>query len=274
MSEPRIPNLQKERIIEYLKEGKRFDGRSPLDYRDLKVEMNLSESAESSCSVKLGKTEVYAGVKVGLTEPYPDSPDEGSMMVSAELSPMASEDFELGPPKINAIELGRVIDRGIRESGLIDTKKLCIKEGEKVWQVFVDLVMINDDGNLLDVAALAAIIAIGNAYLPVYNEKDGKIEHELSKDKLPLNEEALAFSMTLHKVGKDFVFDPISEEESVSDYRLTIAVADNDGEARITAMQKGKEEPISQEDMEKILKLVEDKWKEMFPKVRELVLGK
>lgn len=274
MSETRIPNLQRERIIEYLGEGKRFDGRKAEDYRDLKVEMGISKNAESSCSVKLGKTEVYAGVKLALAEPYPDSPDEGTFMVTAELSPMASNDFDMGPPKIDAIELGRVVDRGIRESGLVDMKKLCIKEGEKVWQVFVDVFAINDDGNLLDVAALACIIALGNAKLPVYNEKEGKIEHELSKENLPLNKEALAFSMTLHKIGNAFVVDPSTEEELVSDYRLTIAIADNGGKARITAMQKGKEGTISEEDMEKVLKLAEDKWTEMFPKISKLVWGK
>jgi len=274
MSESRVPNLQRERIIEYLKSQKRFDGRGLKDYRDLKVEMGISKNAESSCSVKLGKTEVYAGVKLGFAEPYPDSQDEGTFMVSAELSPMASEGFDMGPPKIDAIELGRVIDRGIRESGLVDMKKLCIKEGEKVWQVFVDVVAINDDGNLLDVAALACIIALGNAKLPIYNEKENKIEHELSKDSLPLNKDALAFSMTFHKIGSEFVVDPTTEEELVSDYRLTIAIADNDGKPRITAMQKGKEGAISQEDMEKILKLAEDKWTEMFPKISKLVWGK
>lgn len=270
-----VPNLQKERINEYMKEGKRFDGRKPEDYRDLNVEMNLSKNAESSCSVKLGETEVFVGVKLGLTEPYPDSPDEGGFMTSAELSPLASEEFELGPPRINAIELGRVIDRGIRESGLLDMKKLCIKEGEKAWQVFVDIVAINDDGNLLDAAALGAIIALGNARLPVYNEEEGTIEHELSEEKLPLNYDALAFNMTFHKIGDKIVCDVTREEEETSDFRISIAVADDgNGEARITAMQKGKEGVINDEDMDKILELAESKFKEMFPKVKELVLGK
>ena len=269
-----IPNLQKQRIIEYLKEGKRFDSRGPEDYRDIDVKLGVSNNAEGSCSVKFGKTEVWVGVKLGIAEPYPDSPDAGTLMVTAELSPMASEEFELGPPKINAIELARVIDRGIRESGFIDFKKLCIKEGEKVWQVFLDLCPINDDGNLLDVAGLAALIALGNAKLPVYNEEEDKIEHELSKNLLPLDKKAMSFNITLHKINDILIVDPSIEEEKISDYRISIAVADNKGEPRITAMQKGKEGAISAEDMEKILKLVELKWKEMFPKISKYVWGK
>jgi len=269
-----LPSLQKERLIEYLKEGKRLDGRKVDEYRDIEINLGLSENAEGSCSVKFGDTEVWVGVKLGITEPYPDSQDEGTFMTSAELNPMASEDFESGPPRINSIELARIIDRGIRESGFIDFKKLCIKEGEKVWQVFLDIYAINDDGNLLDVAGLASLIALGNAKMPVYNEKEEKIEHELSKDALPLNKDVMAFSMTFHKIGESLVADVSAEEEKASDYRITIAVADNKGKPRITAMQKGKEGAISEEDMEKILKLAEDKWKEMFPKISKFVWGK
>jgi len=134
------------------------------DYREISVEKNINPSAASVVRVKFGKTEVLAGVHLAVTTPYPDSPDEGTLMTSAELHPLASQQFEIGRPGINAVELSRI--RGIRESGFIDFKKLCIEEGEKVWQVFVDIFTINDDGNLLDVAGLAALIALGNAKMP------------------------------------------------------------------------------------------------------------
>jgi len=66
MSEGTVAALQKKRIIEYLKEGKRFDGRALDEFREIKVEMDISKNAESSCSLKLGKTEVYVGVKMAL----------------------------------------------------------------------------------------------------------------------------------------------------------------------------------------------------------------
>jgi exosome complex component RRP42 len=273
MSELVVPRLQKEKIIEYLGKEKRLDGREKGDYRDIEVEKNISKNAESSVRVRIGKTEVLAGVKLGITEPYPDSLDAGTFMTTAELHPMASEQYDIGRPGIESIELGRIIDRGIRESGFIDFKKLCIEEGKKVWQVFLDIVAINDDGNLLDVAGLAALIAIGSAKMPVYNEKEGKIEHELSKESLPLNKEAMSFNMTFHKIDNSIVVDVDKEEEAISNCRLSIAVGEFEGELRITAMQKGKEGVINSEDMENILKIVEEKWKEMFPKVKEYVFG-
>tara|TARA_Y100000034_G_C6543045_1_gene234335 strand:- start:271 stop:510 length:240 start_codon:yes stop_codon:yes gene_type:complete len=79
--------------------------------------------------------------------------------------------------------------------------------------------------------------------------------------------------MTLHKVGDAIVADVSKEEEQVSKFRLTIAMGDNKGKARITAMQKGKAGTINSEDMETILKLAEDKWTELFPKVKEYTFG-
>lgn len=274
MSDILIPNLQREKIIEFLSQNKRLDGRSLEEYRDMEVELGISENAESSVRVRFGKTEVFAGVKMSVTEPYPDSPNEGTLMTTAELHPMASESYEIGKPGIESVELARVIDRGIRESGFIDFEKLCIKEGEKVWQVFIDIFAVNDDGNLMDVAGLAALIALGNAKMPKYNESEGKVEQELTKEPLPLNEEALAFNMTFHKIGNSIIMDAGSEEEAISDYRLSIAIGEHKGKPRITAMQKGKSGAITAEEMEKILNLAKDSHKELFPKIKKYVFGK
>ncbi len=269
-----ISNIQKKRILEYLSEGKRFDGRGLLETRDIEVKVGISQNAEGSCSLKMGKTEVFVGVKMAIAEPYPDNQNEGSLSTTLELAPMADEDFEMGPPKIEAIEMARVVDRGIRESGFIDFKKLCIEEGKKVWQISLDIYAINNDGNLFDVASLASLIALANAKLPVYNEGTGKIEHELSKEDLPLNKEALSFNLTFYKIGKKFVIDPSREEEEIADYRLATAIADNDGEARITAMQKGKEGAVSVDEIEEIVKLVEEQHKKLLPKIKERVWKK
>ncbi len=271
MSEFIIPNLQKEKIVEMLRKGKRLDGRGITDYRKIEIEKNISRNAEASVRVRMGKTEVLAGVKMEVTTPYPDSPDKGTFMTTAELHPMASEQYDIGKPGIESIELGRIIDRGIRESGFIEFDKLCIEEGEKVWQVFLDIVAINDDGNLLDVAGLAALIALGSAKMPVYNKEENKIEHELTDIPLPLKKDALSFNMTLHKIDGIIVVDVNKEEEAISNTRLSIAIGEYEGKTRITAMQKGKEGTLSEKDMENIFNIVETEWKTMFPKIKEMV---
>lgn len=62
----------------------------------------------------LGQTHVMAYVTAQLAQPYRDRPNEGSFSVFSEFSPMADPSFEIGRPGEFAIELGRVIDRGLK----------------------------------------------------------------------------------------------------------------------------------------------------------------
>ena len=137
MRGPIITNIKRRRMEQLISEGKRADGRDLMEYRPITIEKGFIERAEGSARVRLGRTEVAVGVKIEVESPFPDTPEEGILMVNAELVPLASPTFEPGPPDENAIELARVVDRGIRESKAIDLKKLCIVPGEKVFTVFV-----------------------------------------------------------------------------------------------------------------------------------------
>jgi len=178
-------------------------------------------------------------------------------MVGAELLPLSNPNFELGPPSIQAIELARVVDRGIRESKAIDFKKLCIKEGEHVWLVLIDICTINDDGNLFDASALATLAALKNTYFPEYDGE--KIDYKKkTKNKLNLNDEPLSF--TVIKIGNNFIIDPLPDEEKILDSRLTIAITKG---GNICALQKGGDFPLNQEDIEKMVDIAMDKYKEL-----------
>ena len=115
-----VEQLRRAQMSDLLAKGKRLDGRAFQDTRDLIVEAGVIEKAEGSARVKLGNTEVIAGVKVNLGTPFPDTPDKGLLVVSAEIQPLASPYAEPGPPDENTIELAWVTDRGVRESGKLD----------------------------------------------------------------------------------------------------------------------------------------------------------
>ena len=260
-------NLTGERIKKYLSEGKRFDNRKLEEFREISIETGVSKNAEGSARVKIGKTEVLVGVKMNIGEPYPDSPDKGNMMVTTELLPLSSPRFESGPPRFPAIELARVIDRGIREGKFIDFEKLCIKKGEKVWTVFIDIYSINDDGNLLDAAGLGAIAALKNAKIPKYDEKNEKVLFgELSKDSIPLSKE-IPISITMHRIGNNLIIDPTREEEDLSEARVTVGSSNG----VISSMQKGNSESLSVEEMSNILDLIEKTEKEISKKIEKFL---
>jgi exosome complex component RRP42 len=184
-----------------------------------------------------------AGIKMDVGEPYPDSPDSGVMSTAAELIPLASPDFEAGPPREDAIELARVVDRGIRESKIIDMEKLCIEEGEKVWIAFIDLHILDYDGNLFDAASLAALAALMTTQVPAER-------FELGKDyPLPLREPPI--SCTSVKFNDTLIMDPSLDEEQIAEARLTVST---DDKGDIRAMQKGLNGSFTVEEIQKIIK--------------------
>jgi exosome complex component RRP42 len=248
----------KQFLIELGKKGMRTDGRSLLEYRKpIQIETGISKNAEGSAMVTMGNTRVVCGVKMEVGKPYQDKPNEGSLIVSAEFSPLASPLFETGPPGEESIELARIVDRGIRESGAIDVKKFCIKEGEKVWLALIDIYIQNHDGNLIDAAALAAIAALHNARFPKY--EDEKIDYsEHTNQKLPMVHKPIA--TTFAKIGDILVLDTTVKEEQVADVRVTITT---DEHGTINAAQKGGSDTINVEELNHIIELAIEKAKEL-----------
>jgi exosome complex component RRP42 len=268
-----VASIKRDYIAKLAKQGKRVDGRKADEFRKIEIETNVISKAEGSARVRIGNTQVIgdviskaegsarvrigntqviAGIKMDVGEPYSDSPESGVMTTAAELIPMASPDFESGPPQGDAIELARVVDRGIRESGVIEVDKLCIEAGEKVWIIFIDIHIIDYDGNLFDAASLASLAALLTTKVPAER-------FELGEDyPLPLKEPPI--SCTSVKIDGIVSIDPCLDEEQVADARLTVAT-DTNGDLR--AMQKGLNGSFTREEIQKVIKASLDNGREI-----------
>lgn len=253
-----VTKVRQKQIGQTIDAGKRLDGRGLTDYREIKIEQGLIEKAEGSARVLLGKTEILVGVKVETGEPFPDTPNDGVMTVNAELVPLASPDFETGPPDETSIELARIVDRGIRESKAIDTEKLVIEAGKKVFVVFVDIYVLNHDGNLIDASALAAVAALLNTKMPNYEIKDGEVKIKQGYTPLPLKSHPI--TVTIGKINDKLVVDPGLEEEQVMEARISMAIND---EGNICAVQKGLAGYFSPQQIIEASKLAQEKVAEL-----------
>jgi exosome complex component RRP42 len=243
-------------MFKLLENGERIDGRKMDEFREIKLETNIIENAEGSARVKIGKTDVIVGVKMNIGVPFPDMPNMGVLKTGAEFTPIADPDFESGPPGEDATELARIVDRGIRESDSIDLEKLCLVEKEKVWEIFVDVHIINNDGNLIDASALAAVAAVKTAKIPDI-EDDKIIRNKLVK-KLPIAHEPI--TVTIGKVADKFIIDPNKEEEEVLDAKLSVAIMED---GKVCAMQKGGTHGLIEEDLDVMVELAVKKSKEL-----------
>ena len=241
-----------------LKKKKREDGRGLYDYRKIKIDVNPTARANGSARVKLGETEVLVGVKLDVGDPFPDSPNDGILITNAELTPLASPEFEPGPPRENAIELARVVDRGVRESEVVELDKLCLEPGEKVWIVFIDIHILDYDGNLFDAASLASLAALSTTIVPA-------ARFEVGEDyPLPLQEPPI--SCTSVKFNNFVIIDPSLDEEEIADARLTVATDKNDD---IRAMQKGLNGSFTKEEIQKVIKASLDNGREIRKQLSE-----
>lgn len=260
-----ISNIERKKILELLSQGKRLDGRGLKDYREISVEMGVVEKAAGSALVSVGGTKVAVGVKVEVGEPYSDRPEAGALAVSAELTPLASPAFEPGPPDEYSIELARVVDRGIRESKTIDLEKLCLVPGKKVYVIFVDICVLNHCGNLFDASELASVLALMDAKVANYVVgKGGEVKAKAKHVPLPIRNYPV--SVTMARIGGDFVIDPSLDEEMVADARITVTT-DKDG--NVCAVQKGGVGVFSIDEVMEAVDIAVEKSKEL----RRDVLG-
>jgi len=247
--------LQEKYVLELLESGKRIDGRRFDEYREIKVEKGVVQKAEGSAVVSIGKTKIAAGVKLEVGEPFPDAPNEGILIVNAEFSPIASPDFEVGPPGEDAVELARIVDRTLRESKCIQLEKLVVSP-QNVFMLFVDLHIINHYGNLIDAAGLAAIAALKNARIP--KVEDGKIVRGEFTGSLSVVFTPVVVSVC--KIGNNFFVDPELQEEGVLESRLVVGVRDDD---KICAIQKQGSGTLKFSDVDRMLDIAIGKSKEL-----------
>lgn len=242
-------------VTELASNNLREDQRKLDEFRKIEITRGISNKAEGSARVRMGKTDVMVGVKIGVGEPFPDRPKEGVLMTVAEFLPMASPEFEPGPPQEDAIELARVVDRGIRESGMIDIEKLFIEKG-KVWMVFVDVYIMNEDGNLVDASALGAVAALKDAKMPGY--KDGMADYKnRTKKGLPIT--ITPTTTTISKIGEHLFIDTTRNEEKVADTSLTVTVSDKN----IHSIQKSGEGTLKKEGVIEMVGMAFKKRKEL-----------
>jgi exosome complex component RRP42 len=254
-----IPEITRKSITELIKKGERADGRAPYDYREISLEVGVIDKAEGSARVKIGNTQIMVGIKPQIGDPFPDTPNVGVLMTNSELLPMASPTFEPGPPDERSVEMSRVVDRCLREGKVVDLEKLCIIEGEKVWMIFLDLHVLDFDGNLIDAAVLGSVAALMNTKLPVANVIDDKVVvDEENKMQIIINEKPLM--CTFAKIGDEIIVDPSLEEERVMGARISIGMRED---GSICAMQKGGNDTFSKEEIMKAVGLAGQKTKEL-----------
>lgn len=250
----------------------RVDGRHSFDFRKLKITFGREDG---SSEVQLGETHVMGYVTVQLVQPYRDRPNEGTLAIFTEFSPMADPSFEPGRPGELAIELGRVIDRGLRESRAVDMESLCVVAGKHVWSVRVDLHILDNGGNLIDAANIAALAALSTFRRPecTVGGDDGQqvtVHDPEVRDPLPLTIHHMPIAVTFAYFGEGniVVLDPTYKEEAVMGGRMT-AIVNSNGD--VCAIQKAGGEGVMSSVIMQCLRIASVKAADITSKIKKAV---
>ncbi|KAF5842080.1 ribosomal protein S5 domain 2-type protein [Dunaliella salina] len=227
-----ITNNEKAFIIKALQEECRLDGRRPFDFRKPKFQFSLDDS---SATLTLGTTRVMTVISAVLEAPFPDRPNEGSIRFNAEFSPMASPAFEAGRPSVDAVELARLIERGLRGSGAVDTEALCVLAGRMVWALRCDMHVLDHGGNLVDacmLCALAACLAFRRPEVVVGGGPTGTdivVQPKELREPIPLtiHHHPVSTTFALYEDGSTIAVDPSLREQAAQAGSATVMVNTN-----------------------------------------------
>ncbi len=246
-----LDDLKKKKILALLKEGQRVDGRAFDESRQLIIDTGVIPKAEGSARVRLGDTEVVCGVKVQPDKPFPDLGDRGIFICTAEILPLADPTAEPGPPGEDVIELARVVDRGIRESGMVDLKQLVLEKDKSVIGIFIDNSVTDYDGNLFDACSYASVASVLSCKIPKFNYSEGvvtKVDGEFTAPPIT----TVPVSITMAKIGEYIIVDPNADEWACMDARITITT---NAAGNICAIQKGGHDGFTPEQLVQCAKI-------------------
>ncbi|XP_021537162.1 exosome complex component RRP45 [Neomonachus schauinslandi] len=225
MKETPLSNCERRFLLRAIEEKKRLDGRQTYDYRNIKISFGTDYGC---CIVELGKTRVLGQVCCELVSPKLNRATEGILFFNLELSQMAAPAFEPGRQSDLLVKLNRLLERCLRNSKCIDTESLCVVAGEKVWQIRVDLHLLNHDGNIIDAASIAAIVALCHFRRPDVSVQGDEVTLYTPEERDPvplsIHHMPICVSFAFFQQGTYLLVDPNEREERVMDGLLVIAM--------------------------------------------------
>ena len=177
-----ISESERQFVVEGFKCNMRADGRSNLDYRRQKVRHGTVPEAFGSSEVTFGEdeTKIMCVIKAEVAKPLPSEPSKGQITYHLESSQTGSSLFT----REDAADITRLRMVQIITSlcgNIIDRSELLIYQGEFVWSLNVDILVLDElELSQLDHVAQAVRSAFEDLQLPqviaTMNANTSKIE--------------------------------------------------------------------------------------------------
>ncbi|XP_076333895.1 exosome complex component RRP43-like isoform X2 [Tachypleus tridentatus] len=212
----------------------RSDGRDCWKTRRTIINVGSIGTAYGSSLVRRGKTTMVCGVKGELANSRPENPGDGFLVVNLDLPPLCCPFFRPGPPSEQSQAISQFLNDIITSSGCVALSELSVK-GQLVWCLFVDIICLEYEGNVIDAAVLAMLAALRNTKLPkvTVNNDSGEIEVSEVCQVLPVKSQPVTTTFVYQQEGGHVIVDPSFEEEYGAGGILSIALQEDGSLAKV-----------------------------------------
>lgn len=261
MSDILISEAEKIYIVHGIQENLRCDGRSCLEYRFLELETGLVSNCSGSSHVRLANTDILVGIKAELDAPDPSAPHLGRIEFFVDCTANADPVFEGRGGEEIATEIRSALARTYSSPKCLDLKSLAVVPGQQAWVLYVDVLILECGGSLIDAVSVAVKAALYDLKIPkvsVTVDENGEPEIEVSDDPYDVNKMSIAnvpCFITLSKVGQQFVLDATQEEQACAVGSLAMAVT---ATGKIASLFKGGTGSLHPENIMDIIEVGRD----------------
>lgn len=248
-----LSSSEKEYIRLGVEADLRADGRKQLEFRPFNLDVDVVPQAAGSARLRLGRTEILVSIKTDIGRPELATPLFGNVLCSVDAASGAaaaaaagsgmgsSADAEERQRSDRLGELSTTLSCILKESGGMDLSGLSIVEGKHCWIIYVDVLILDEDGNLMDAIMLATRAALARTRLPGVTVEEGGDETEIVLSDDPalaktISLEPIPVTVTLSQIGQAFVVDASVPEEVCAEASICIAV-DKSGNILYTKKQ-------------------------------------
>ncbi|XP_054712628.1 exosome complex exonuclease RRP42-like [Uloborus diversus] len=226
-----LQEAEKVYIVHGIQENLRGDGRNNMDYRMIEIETGVIPNSCGSAIIKIGDTKLLAGVSAEIKAPLAQAPNRGWIEVSIESTPHANSDFEKKSGSEFGIDVTQVLNQICNYENLVNLRSLCVIPGQQVMVLYVDIMVLGYDGNLMDAASIVTKAALYDTKLQSFIvKKDGDNEPEVEftddeYDVFSVDVTNLPVLVTLFRIGSEFIVDATGDEEACNKCKLLLAIS-------------------------------------------------
>ncbi|KAL3115309.1 hypothetical protein niasHT_011658 [Heterodera trifolii] len=228
-----VSNHEKNFIIDGVQEGVRNDGRSPTDYRPMALETGVLLGSNGSARLQLGATDVLVAVKADLQplEPSTETGDIQRVHFFVDISANASPRFAGRGGNDQAEEWAKSLAGAFANtapSAMPDMAKLMLAPTQ-LWCLYVDVVVLQFDGNAMDAISLAVKAALADTEIcnvVVRPADEGKVHIDLPEviSTWRMDMAGAPLVIGVNKIGDQCVLDADLMEEMCATSTLYVGV--------------------------------------------------